>query len=398
MEKDKILQQFQDFLAGYNAEEKDEIWQQQSNAFKNFWNQKVLNDNVKELDDFEVDSIIRFIDRQARGNTARDEAIAKVMISQGVWRKMFNQFKTDKKLARLVDQIMGTFDTEQRIKLIDELYKYNEPHHNSLTGQSGNAVNSFMFLWVPSKHVSIVSLKDRQRLIQFLKIEDGPNLEKDSPDSPGEKIVRSNDVLVSNFAKLFGSQYSPRTICKFFYHSPIRDEWRSEDVGEETVPWGGWGKKQREDTSEPQPVEHPTNDLSLFYMESQLEDFLIENWEKTELGEKYDLIEEDGEEVSQQYKTGVGPIDILAQDKKTKQLVVIELKKNQGSDDTVGQLARYMGWLEEHKTNGKPTKGIIIVADYDKRLYYALKKMKDTEIYKYRVSFKLEEFKDGALE
>jgi restriction system protein len=130
-------------------------------------------------------------------------------------------------------------------------------------------------------------------------------------------------------------------------------------------------------------------------MESQLEDFLIENWDRTELGQKYDLIEEDGEVVSQQYRTDIGTIDILAQDKQTGQLVVIELKKNQTSDDTVGQLARYMGWLEEHKTGGELTKGIIIAAQYDRRLYYALQKMKDTETYLYRVEFRLEEFRDS---
>ena len=392
MDKEQILQQFQDFLAGYNATEKDELWQQQSHAFKTFWNQRVLNDQVKELDDSEIDSVIRFIDKHARGNTARDEAIAKVMISQGVWRKMFNQFKTDKKLANLVDQIMGTFEVEQRIKLIDELYSYNEPHKNSLTGQSGNAINSFIFLWAPSKSVSLVSLKDRQKLIQFLKLEDGPDFEK---DSTAKKIVESNEVLVTNFSKIFGSQYSPRTICTFFYNSPVRDEWRSEDVGEERVPWGGWKKSEEEVPTPTIPEQSMSGDPSLFYMESQLEDFLIENWDKTELGQKYDLIEEEGEVVSQQYRTGVGPIDILCQDKKTKQLVVIELKKNQTSDDTVGQLARYMGWLEENKTNGKVTKGIIIAAQYDQRLYYALKKMQDAEVYLYRVDFKLTEFKDN---
>jgi RecB family endonuclease NucS len=127
-------------------------------------------------------------------------------------------------------------------------------------------------------------------------------------------------------------------------------------------------------------------------MESQLEDFLIENWDKTELGKKYDLIEEKGELISQQYRTEIGIIDILAQVKNSTQLVVIELKKNQTSDDTVGQLTRYMGWLEEHKTNGELTKGIIIAAQYDNRLHYALKKVKDVEVYLYRVDFKLEEF------
>jgi restriction system protein len=120
---------------------------------------------------------------------------------------------------------------------------------------------------------------------------------------------------------------------------------------------------------------------------------LIENWDKTELGKKYELIEEDGELASQQYPTTVGRIDILVRDKKTKQYVVIELKKNQTSDDTVGQLARYMGWIEENKTDGGQVKGIIIAAKYDERLYFALKKIKDTEVYLYNVSFNLEEFK-----
>ncbi len=89
-------------------------------------------------------------------------------------------------------------------------------------------------------------------------------------------------------------------------------------------------------------------------------------------------------------KRNVGP------SKKSGQLVVIELKKNQTSDDTVGQLTRYMGWLEEHKTNGNLTKGIIIAAQYDNRLHYALKKVKDVEVYLYRVDFKLQEFAKPA--
>jgi restriction system protein len=132
----------------------------------------------------------------------------------------------------------------------------------------------------------------------------------------------------------------------------------------------------------------------LFYLEEELENFLIRNWDSTELGKKYELIEEEGEMVSQQYSTPVGPIDILVQDKKTKQYVVIELKRDQTSDQTVGQLARYMGWLEEHKTNGQSTKGIIIAGKYDNRLYYALKKLKDAEVYLYQVNFKLDEFKE----
>jgi RecB family endonuclease NucS len=111
------------------------------------------------------------------------------------------------------------------------------------------------------------------------------------------------------------------------------------------------------------------------------------------LGKKYSLIEEDGDLMSQQFRTSIGIIDILARDKQTGQYVVIELKKSQTSDDTVGQLTRYMGWLEDHKSGGQPTKGIIIAGQYDERLYYALRKLKDVEVYLYQVDFKLKEFK-----
>jgi RecB family endonuclease NucS len=57
-----------------------------------------------------------------------------------------------------------------------------------------------------------------------------------------------------------------------------------------------------------------------------LKDFLIKNWEKTELARTLDLVEEDGE-LATEVQTGVGNIDILAQEKKTKAWVVIELKK-----------------------------------------------------------------------
>ena len=77
-------------------------------------------------------------------------------------------------------------------------------------------------------------------------------------------------------------------------------------------------------------------------------------------------------------------------DKRTGQYVVIELKKNQTSDTTVGQVSRYMGWL---KAQGKPTKGIIIASACERNLSYSLKVVPDVEVYTYQVDFKLKEFK-----
>ncbi len=126
----------------------------------------------------------------------------------------------------------------------------------------------------------------------------------------------------------------------------------------------------------------------LFYMEQQLEDFIIENWENTELGKKYELIYEEGALKSQQYVTDIGRIDILAKDKVGGNYVVIELKKNQTSDDTVGQILRYMGWVSEKKGD-KSVKGIIVAGKYDEKLYYAQQMMKDIDVFLYEVNFSL---------
>ena len=130
----------------------------------------------------------------------------------------------------------------------------------------------------------------------------------------------------------------------------------------------------------------------LFYMEQQLEDFIIENWNETEFGKKYDLIYEEGDLKSQQYMTDIGRIDILAKDKKDGHHVVIELKRNQTSDDTVGQILRYMGWIEEKKQD-ENVKGIIVAGKFDEKLYYAQKRAKDVEIFTYEVNFSLNEYK-----
>ncbi len=123
----------------------------------------------------------------------------------------------------------------------------------------------------------------------------------------------------------------------------------------------------------------------LFYMEKQLEDFIVDNWNETDLGKKYDLID-------QQYKTDVGIIDILATDKKTKSHVVIELKKNQTNDEVLGQIKKYMGWIKIHKKDDNVI-GIVVAKKFDKKFYYAMQMEKDVYPLEYEVNFKLKEFK-----
>ncbi len=129
-----------------------------------------------------------------------------------------------------------------------------------------------------------------------------------------------------------------------------------------------------------------------FGLESHLEDFIIENWDNLELGKKYSLLDDDGDLISKQYPTDVGPIDILARSKDSKEWLVIELKKGRSGDQVVGQIQRYMGWVLRNQVkqgNGERVKGLIILKNTDRKLEYALEVTRDIELMTYAVNFTL---------
>lgn len=133
-------------------------------------------------------------------------------------------------------------------------------------------------------------------------------------------------------------------------------------------------------------VEDPT----LFVMESHLEEFLLKNWTHTDLGKEFDVYMEDGEQLGQQYPTDTGAIDILAVSKDKKRLLVIELKKGRASDAVVGQILRYMGYVQsELAEEGQVVVGAIIALDDDPRIRRALAIVPTVSFYRYQISFKL---------
>ena len=131
-------------------------------------------------------------------------------------------------------------------------------------------------------------------------------------------------------------------------------------------------------------------DPSVFALEKHLEEFLIANWQGTELGRNYDIYGDDGELVGQQNPSDTGPIDILAISKDKKELLVVELKRGRASDVVVGQIQRYMGYvLGELAEADQTVKGVIIALGDDLRIRRALKATQNIDFYRYQVSFKL---------
>jgi restriction system protein len=134
------------------------------------------------------------------------------------------------------------------------------------------------------------------------------------------------------------------------------------------------------------------DDLTRFQLEKHLQDFLIANWSRTELGQRYDLYcDDDGNVTAKEFMTDVGRIDILAISKDKNEILVVELKRGAGSDEVVGQVLRYMGYAiqvlaEPHQT----VRGAIIALEDDNWLRRALAATNNIDFYRYQVSFKLD--------
>ena len=139
-------------------------------------------------------------------------------------------------------------------------------------------------------------------------------------------------------------------------------------------------------TTSDETVEDPAT----FALEQHLEEFLVQNWKHAGLGDKYDIYQEEGELIGQQYPTDTGPIDILAISKDKKELLVIELKKGRASDAVVGQIQRYMGYVkDELAEKNQQVKGLIVALEEDVRLRRALSVAPNIDLMFYEVHFKL---------
>ena len=129
---------------------------------------------------------------------------------------------------------------------------------------------------------------------------------------------------------------------------------------------------------------------SSFLFEKHLEDFIVNNWERTPLANDYNIFEKDGEVVGKQFPTTMGAIDILGQRKDKSDFLVIELKRDRASDNVVGQTLRYMGWIKEHLCHqDQNVTGCIIAQRKDEKLDYALKAHSSIQFMRFEVDFRL---------
>lgn len=232
-------------------------------------------------------------------------------------------------------------------------------------------------LWTLGRGIEpgdVVVSPDGNGVIHFGTVEDGYYYAPDGP-LPHRRHVRWSDRVASRSELSPALQSSMRSMLTISELSTHADEILAFVGGH------------------PAPVvaADPTiEDPSMFALEAHLESFLIENWDRTELGAHYDIFSDETGLIGRQYMSDTGPMDILAISKDKRELLVIELKRGRASDAVVGQIQRYMGYVQSDLAEAdQRVRGVIIALDDDLRIRRALAVAPSIDFYRYRIDFAL---------
>jgi hypothetical protein len=175
-----------------------------------------------------------------------------------------------------------------------------------------------------------------------------------------------------------------------------RNGWRVQETATEVrlVMPGTWSIEQKIDVilggEEVEVEENLEDDSTSFALEHQLRDFIGNNLSVlTFEGKKLRLYSDPVTgRTGIEFPTDVGFIDILAIDD-FGNFYVFELKRARSSDQAIGQLARYMGWLKHNIGKNKGVQGVIVAKAISDNLRFSVSVIPNVGLFEYEISFKL---------
>jgi len=90
-----------------------------------------------------------------------------------------------------------------------------------------------------------------------------------------------------------------------------------------------------------------------------------------------------------QYTCSAGRMDILCIDNKTKDYVVLELKRGKAPDETLLQILRYMSWVRQNLSGNRNVKGIIMTESIDSSLSGMFEEVPNVSVQHYKFTIEL---------
>ncbi len=245
------------FRESFDTESRSNYWKIVGDAFRSFLKDKIFNENItsfegRELDD--LDPIIRLLDSNSKrryeysDDEPKDElrqrllnsgsqyglhyqfeesrnkliitnvySVAKAMIPQPRWYKIFYDLKTNSNLRNKLYEVFE--NSNDKANLIDELKTINDKYTNFLTKPAANAINCLLGVYDFEHFVHVVSLNHRKQIIQHFEL--GEITEN---ESYGTQIIASNTFIL-RFNDKYGLDLSALELSHFLYRDYTRGLW-----------------------------------------------------------------------------------------------------------------------------------------------------------------------------
>ncbi|PKL14851.1 MAG: hypothetical protein CVV50_02235 [Spirochaetae bacterium HGW-Spirochaetae-6] len=166
----------------------------------------------------------------------------------------------------------------------------------------------------------------------------------------------------------------------------MSSNFRLYQKGVDPVPIYKDSNENSENDSESPEIDFNEENNQEFAYEKDLQNFLSKNLELIEPGLSLFV---DGDINGIEYPVGGRYIDLLALDKNGN-YVVIELKVSKGYDRVIGQLLRYMAWIEQNQAEkDQIVRGMIICKKVSGDLKLACSKIQDVSLFEYELSISL---------
>jgi endonuclease len=227
-----------------------------------------------------------------------------------------------------------------------------------------------------------------------------PEMAKDLAPQPGQLF--SKDAAIAWFAERYPKIKLGTISSRFATNAPSRLHYNARPDEDLLYQVDGSHFRLYDPAKDPAPIHSKADAVaavhdmseaaeseitsSEFAYESDLRDFLAKNLSVIEPG--LQLYQEEGI-TGVEFPVGGRFVDILAVDAQ-KRLVVIELKVSKGYDRVVGQLLRYMAWIEQNQAEpGQTVRGIIAAREISEDLKLACSYLPIVSLYEYELSVTL---------
>lgn len=152
-------------------------------------------------------------------------------------------------------------------------------------------------------------------------------------------------------------------------------------------------KEPGEETDDDDETEDDIQEDHEFAYENDLRNFLANN---LHVVQPHLTLYRDGDISGLEFPVGGRYADILAVDRNN-DLVIIELKVSKGYDRALGQLLRYMAWIERNLAEqNQKVKGMIIARNISEDLRLAASKVNDVDLFEYQLSISLNRVGNGV--